>query len=193
MNQANIAVPKTSYTKRIVFPAAVVLVVMALSFIVYWSAWRIDSYALHRYVSHISAAVLFISIGFGPLLIYPVAYFRGAGAGERIYASLIPPVIWFVKELIRVSEFFTPGETLYFIFNPLNIMIFIGAFGLMGLSELLCRKSMKKRTGQPEKVITFLPVFAMFMAIVCLYVFMIWGGGVHMFYIYMEGYKALFL
>ncbi|MBN1636743.1 MAG: hypothetical protein JW920_09520 [Deltaproteobacteria bacterium] len=193
MNQVNTAIQKTSYTRRIVMPAAVVLVVMALSFIVYGSAWRIDSYALHRFVSHLSAVVLFISIGFGPLLVYPVAYFRGAGVGERIYASLIPPIIWLVKELIRVSEFFTFGETMYFIFNPLNIMIFIGAFGLMALSELFCRRSMKKRTGKPEKVITVLPVFAICTAIAGLYIFMIWGGGVHMFYIYMKVYKALFI
>jgi len=193
MNLVNTTIQKTSYTRRIVIPSAIVLVVMALSFIVYWSAWRIDSYSLHRFVSHFSAVVLFISIGFGPLLVYPVAYFRGSGAGERIYASLIPPIIWLFKELIRVSEFFTFSETLYFIFNPLNIMIFIGAFGLMGLSELLCRRRMKKRTGEPEKVITILPVFAMCLAIVGLYVFMIWGGGVHMFYIFMEGYKALFI
>jgi len=193
MNLVNTTIQKTSYTRRIVIPSAIVLVVMALSFIVYWSAWRIDSYSLHRFVSHFSAVVLFISIGFGPLLVYPVAYFRGSGAGERIYASLIPPIIWLFKELIRVSEFYTFSETLYFIFNPLNIMIFIGAFGLMGLSELLCRRRMKKRTGEPEKVITILPVFAMCLAIVGLYVFMIWGGGVHMFYIFMEGYKALFI
>ncbi|MEA3221934.1 MAG: hypothetical protein U9P49_02055 [Thermodesulfobacteriota bacterium] len=193
MKGQNIHLERPSFVQRVIVPAAIVLAIMIISLLVYWNSWRIDSVGAHRIVANIAAVVLFVSIGFGSLLVYPMAYFRGANAGERIFASLITPIIWLIKESIRVSVFYTFAETLYYGLNPLYLAVFIGPFGLMGICELVCRSIIKKRSDTSIRVITPLPVAAIFAALVALYVFLIWGGGVHWFYIYMEGYKALFI
>jgi hypothetical protein len=40
--------------------------------------------------------------------------------------------------------------------------------------------------------VTPAPVVGIVVALVALYALLIWGGGVHVFYLYMEGYRALF-
>jgi hypothetical protein len=166
---------------------------MMVSLLAYRFSGRIPHPSLHSAVAHVSAVLLFLSIGFGALLVYPLAYFRGATPGERILASLFTPLLWTLKEIIRVGEFFTFWESLYYGLNSLFLLTFFGTFGLMGLCELICRVRAKKKGIHPGPILTPLPVTAILLSLVALYVLLIWGTGVHWFYIYMEGYKYLFL
>ena len=185
---------KTSFLKRFVVPVVIVLVVMTVTAIIYFHlAWRMDTdNVLRPVVVFVSAAILFSSIGFGAVLIYPMAFFRGASAGERIVACLITPLVWNVKELVRVSEFFTFGETLYYGLNTVFLLSVFGALGQMGLCELICRWRLGKRSEEPVKVFSPAPVISIVVGLVALYLCLLWGLGVHFFYIYIEGYRAIF-
>ncbi|UCD58131.1 MAG: hypothetical protein JSV16_03175 [Candidatus Hydrogenedentota bacterium] len=184
---------KTGFVTRFVIPAAIVLVTTVVTSLIYHHlAWKIEGRALHTILAHVSAVILFVSIGFGALLIYPMAFFRGAHMGERILACLITPVVWNAKEMVRVSEFFNFGETLYYGLNSIFLLCVFGALGQMGLCELICRWRLGKRGEEPVRVFSPLPVISILASLVALYVFLIWGLGVHFFYIYIEGYRAIF-
>jgi hypothetical protein len=131
-----------------------------------------------------------VSIGFGPLYAYPSAFFRGASAPERVLASLVTPVAWDVKEVLRVSEYFTWGESLYYGLNTIFILCLCVGAVQMGLCEMVCRAVRNRRVSQPLPVVTpacVIPVLAGLLGVGALF---LWGGGVHAFYIYQEGYKA---
>ena len=192
MSHRETAIEKKSFVQRFIVPAGIVLIIMIVSLLAYFNAWRIDNDLLHRSIAFIFGLLLFISIGFGSLLVYPLMYFRGASGGERVLGSLITPIVWTIKELVRVSEYFTIGETLYYGLSSIFLLIFLGTLGLMGIVELLCRQRIKKRIDPTSRVITPLPVAAILIGLAALYIIFIWGVGVHWFYIYQEGYKALF-
>lgn len=184
---------KASFVKRVAIPtAAVLLTMLAMSIIYFHLAWRIENGFLKAIVTFGSAALLFSSIGFGTLLIYPIAFFRGASTGERITACLVAPVVWNIKELLRVSEFFTFGETLYYGLNTVFILSVFGALGLMGLCELVCRWRLNKRAEEPVRVFSPIPVLSIIAGLAALYVCLLWGLGVQFFYIYISGYRAIF-
>jgi hypothetical protein len=186
---------KKSFPKRFISPVAVVLATMVGSGVIYFHlAWRLGSDSfLGPVASTVSAWLLFISIGFGASYIYATSYYRGAGVAERIAACLITPIIWNLKEMVRVSEFFTFGETLYHGLNTVFLLAIFGALGQMGLCELICRWRLGKSGDRPVKVFSPIPVIAICVGLAALYICLLWGFGVHFFYIYIDGYKAIFV
>jgi len=187
-----IPIEKRSFLQRFIVPSGIMLITMILSLVLYYNSYEIAGKALHPLIANVFGFILWLSIGFGSLYVYPVMFFRGASGGERVLGSLITPLAWLLKELIRVSEFFTFGETLYYGLSSLFLLIFIGSLGLMSICELICRAIVRRKSGAPVKVVTPLPVIGIVSALIALYVIFIWGVGVHWFYIYQEGYKALF-
>jgi hypothetical protein len=185
--------PRKSILSRFILPGALVLATMGASTIAYNLSWRINNHDIHQAVAFVAGILLFLSIGFGTLLIYPVAFFRGAGVAERILACLATPVVWNLKEMVRVSEFFTLGEALYYGLNPTFILTVIGTFAQMGLCEMLCRRTLRRRGETQVKVVSALPLTFVILGIMALFVMLVWGRGVHGFYLYMEGYKALLM
>jgi hypothetical protein len=180
------------FVTRAVLPAAAVLSVWAAGTLVYCHSWRIDNDSLHQWTAYLSGLILFASIGFGPLYVYPRAFFLGASARERVLASLATPVAWNVKEIVRVSEFFTWGESLYYGMNTIFLLSLSAAAIQMGLCEMACRRLRNRRLSEHAPVATPAPVIAVLAGLVGVGVLFVWGQGVHSFYIYQEGYKALF-
>jgi len=168
-----------------------VFATMIVSLVLYRQARHMDPGALKVLCSHLFAALLFMSIGFGSFLVYPLAYFRGASAGERILASLFTPAVWAAKEIVRVGEYFSFLESLYYALNSLILLTLFINVGIMGLCEILCR-ALDRRRGLNTRVFTFIPVLGVVLALAALYLMLIWGFGVHWFYIYMQGYRAIF-
>jgi hypothetical protein len=185
-------IEKRSYKHRFIIPVGIMLVTMILSLVLYYNSYAIGGKVLHPVLANVFGFILWLSIGFGSLFVYPFMFFRGASGGERVLGSLITPIVWLLKELVRVSEFFTLGETFYYGLSSIFLLIFIGSLGLMGICELICRAIVKRKSGVPVKVVTPLPVFGIVFGLLALYIIFIWGVGVHWFYIYQEGYKALF-
>ena len=184
-----------SFSQRFILPVVVVLATMIVAGVIYLHlAWRLGSGSfLGPIVSTVSACVFFASVGFGALYIYPTSYFRGASVAERIAACLVAPIIWNLKEMVRVSEFFTFGEMLYHGVNTVFLLAIFGTFGQMGLCELICRWRLGKRGDEPAPIFSPAPVIAICAGLAALYVCLLWGFGVHFFYIYIDGYKAIFV
>ena len=61
----------------------------------------------------------------------------------------------------------------------------------MGLAEMLCRLSLRRKRAVVQ-IVTLLPLAAVLLCLAGVYVILIWGFGVHWFYVYQQGYKALF-
>src|SRR4030042_6605604 len=105
---------RASFVKRFWFPTAIAGLALLASHVVYHSSRLIDNEAIHQEVAFVAGLVhLFVLMG-GSLIVYPVAFFMGAKPLERVIACLFTPILWSVTEIIRVSEFFTLGESLYY-------------------------------------------------------------------------------
>ncbi len=166
--------------------------VWAASAILYDQSWRIDNDAVHQWTAYLAGIVLFLSIGFGPLYVYPRAFFRGASLAERVLASLATPVVWNIKEIIRVSRIFTWGESVYYGLNPLFLQCLCACALQMGLCEIACRRARKGKNAPGAPVVTAGPLLAIALGVGGTFLLFVWGKGVYAFYIFQEGYKALF-
>ncbi|MDD5711552.1 MAG: hypothetical protein PHY31_02205 [Smithellaceae bacterium] len=184
---------KWSFMSRAVIPAALPLLAMIVLELIYYNSWRIDNYGLHQGIAFISGIILFAVIALAPAYTYSVAFFRGATQAERIIASLVTPLAWLIKELYRVSEFFTLGETFYYGLSSIFLLSLFGSLALMAICEMIGRQRLNKRGLRTGPVITAIPVAAIAADIVVALLFFAWGMGVHGFYIYMKGYRLLFL
>ncbi len=180
-----------SFINRTFKPAAVAFAIMAASFLAYQYSSAISSPLLHQATANISAVLLFLSIGFSVFVIYPLSFFGGGSLLERFLFSLLNPVIWATKEVFRAGQVFSLPEALYFYLNPLNMGLYFFVIGGMGLCEILCRRSARKK-GKDIKVLTPLAVFAFAGGFSVAVFILAWGLGVHSFYVFQEGYKALF-
>lgn len=183
---------RQSFMRRVASPALTVLILMAASAIFYDQSWRIGNDALHQLTAYVFGLVLFASIGFGPLYVYPKAFFRGASGPERILASLVTPAVWNAKEMVRVSEFFTWGESLYYGLNTVFLLSLCAGAVQMGLCEMACRWARNRKIPESFSVVTPASVIAVLAGLAGVGFLFVWGMGVHSFYIYQEGYKALF-
>ncbi|TAL30467.1 MAG: hypothetical protein EPN93_19635 [Spirochaetes bacterium] len=189
---APVGIERQSFVRRAVIPAGIVMGASAFAYAAYFSSSLLWPPAFHRPFAFVMGLVLFILIGFGPLIAYPLAYFRGASIAERMGASLATIIAWIAVELSLVSEFFTLGETLYYGLSSAFAITVISAFALMGICEMICRKVRARRTGEMVRIVTPAPVIAIMAGIVAVLVMLVWGIGEHWFYIYIEGYRLIF-
>jgi hypothetical protein len=182
---------RQSFLKRSFLPVAITAVVASLSWILYNLAWRMGSPFLHQTLAAISGSLLFVSVTFGAFYVYPTAYFRGAGVGERILASLITPWLWATKECLRLYISFSFAQCLYYYFNPLNIWLLFGLVAEMGLAELFCRWRLS-RGGANDRIRPMVPLSAVVIGL-CMVVFLIsWGQGENAYVIFLKGFRVFF-
>lgn len=183
---------KKGIQRRFLYPTLFVLAIMCFSKVLYNVSWKIHSPQIHWLVAVVFGITLSMSITFGASAIYPLTYINGARPVERILACLVTPFVWNAWEVIRVTEYFPLGVSLYYGLNPL----FLGAVAFsvfqMGLWEALCRFWLKTRHGETVSVLTPAPVLSMICGLVGVTIFNVWGMGVHWFYIYGQVYKDIF-
>jgi hypothetical protein len=151
----------------------------------------------YRIIAFSSYLLLGLTIGFSSLIVYPVLFFRGASPGERIAGSYAVLFVWVLKEVFRATEAFTVGESLYYAFSPVPLGFIVFQAGYMSLGEMICRWRIQKRGGQKPQVFTAGPVIGIGILVAMSYGMIFWGvpaesPGTKWFYIYQEGYKALF-
>jgi len=182
---------RLGFRERFVTPILTVFLVMVSSWLVYNVSWRLENVALHRVLASLSGTLLFLSVAFGTLVVYPMAYFRGASLRERVLASLGNPFLWATKECLRLCISFDLLESLYYYLNPLNIWLAFALAAQMALAEVLCRHR-RQRLGADIRVLhpTAVAVFvtSLFL-VVSLYA---WGEGENVYVIFLEGYRVLF-
>jgi len=182
---------KKDYRKRVFYPVAILLVVMVASWIAYNLSWRLDNRVLQQVIASLSGILLFISVTFGALFVYPVTYFRGASLKERVLASYITPLLWATKESIRLYVSFSIAECLYYYFNPLNIWLFLGIVAQMGLAEILCRW-IRVRRGEEIKILGAGPLAAFVIGLFLVIFMFTWGQGENAYVGFLSGYRILF-
>jgi hypothetical protein len=188
-NEPNVGT--SGFRERFLEPVMILFCVMTLSWAVYNLAWRLDNASVHRFLAAVSGTILFVSVAFGALFVYSMAYFRGASLGERIVASLINPFLWATKECLRLCISFSLLESVYYYLNPLNIWLLFGVAAEMALAEILCRRRLQRRGADvkvlhPAAVAVFLVSLSL---VVGLYA---WGEGENVYVYFLEGYRALF-
>lgn len=182
---------KHSFVKRFVAPILIVFAVMAISWVGYNLAWRLDNDKIHHILADIFGTLLFVSITFGVVVVYSMAFFRGASLFERVIASFVNPVIWVIKEVFRMLTSFALSESLYFALNPLVIWLVLGIIAQMGLIEIICRWRLKKR-GEEVRVFNVPAVLAFALGLSLVIILYAWGRGENVFSFYLEMYRAIF-
>ena len=113
---------RKNIVSRFIVPVVPVFSTMVVTGAVYRNSRLISNDNLRHAVAAAFAVPYFLSIAFGALIVYPMSFFRGACTGERIVASLVTPAAWTLKEVFRVSAFFTIGESIYFGLNQIFLL-----------------------------------------------------------------------
>ena len=183
--------PNRTFFGRVITPSLYMGLPMAIAWAIYFHAAMIHNPFLHKWVALASGLVMFLTVVLGVVVVYPIAYVRGAGPLERILAGLIVPLVFAGYETYVVSEFFTMAESFYFLLNPAVLIVFVLAIGLMGICELACRVLVRRPSG-PRKAGTLAPVLAIAIMIVGVYVLFFWENGTKFFYLYMDSYLTFF-
>jgi hypothetical protein len=153
---------------------------------------------LYRATAFSSYLLLGVLIAFGSFILYPILFFRGASLKERVIGSYAVLLVWVFTEIFRVNEYFTAGESVYYAFSPMPFGLLVYQPGYMSLCEMICRWRLKKREIRGVKIFTPGPLIGVGVLLVMSYVMIFWGvpdesPGTKWFYLYQEGYKALFL
>lgn len=186
-------IEKASFLKRFIFPAgAALLGWLALHWISENLDW-IENREMYKFAMNTVHVVLFFYLALNAFFVYRALLMRGAGLAERIAGSYITPLAYAVKEIIRVSEFFTIGESFFYCLCTHPVLgIFVGQAGLLAVSEMLCRQYYKKRNLYDGNVVTAGPLAVCIVSIMAIYFFYIYDAGGTAFYVYSELYKLIF-
>lgn len=135
-------------------------------------------------------------IGSG-IFVYSVMHHRGASVKERVLWSWIVPIGYVLKEIWRANSFFSLGESFYYALAPLTLGVLLAPIGFLSLCEMFWRWRDRKR-GQATRIVTGGPVAGIVFWMITVFFMLFWGSandtpGAKWFYLYMEGYKNLFL
>ena len=181
-----------TFLQRFVFPAAIGLGTFLTLFWTYYLSWYVDNRLLHYIFTDIVGALFGFFLMFSVFFVYPLFFFRGARLVERIAGSFLITFFWSLKEVYRMTEFYSLGESFFFLLFPIQSNIILMSFGFMGLSEILCRFIAKKYQQVDVKAITPLPI-TVIIIVLTIVVFTIHDGGVTYFFLYNDLYKLLFM
>lgn len=176
---------KTDFSQRIVVPTLMVLITMLLSRIIYFNS--------SATVATLSGVVMFLTIGFGSFMIYPMSFFRGASLPERIIGCLVTPLVWNGIEMYNVGQAFTLSESLFYGMNILSIGTVAGQFLIMGICDGFCRLRARRHTQEAVKTIGPFSILACLSGIFGIYLVLVWGEGVGLHYLLIGLYKEIFL
>ena len=183
---------KASFLKRFAIPSgAALLGWLVLHFISGHLGW-IENRAIYKAAMNVVHLVLFFYLLFNGFFVYRAMFLRGAGLSERIAGCYLTPIAYAIKEIIRVSEFFTIGESFFYCLLTYPVLgLFVWQAGLLAVSEMLCRKYYKKRNLYEGKAVTAAPLAILILSIITIYFLFLYDDGGTAFYIYMEIYKLL--
>jgi hypothetical protein len=182
---------KQTFRKRFVSPVLVVFSIMAVSWCIYNLSWQLESNTMHQRLALIFGTLYFISVLFGPIVVYIWAYSRGATLGERILASAINPFLWATKECLRLLTSFTIFESLYYYFNPLSIWFACFLMTEMGLAEIIYRANRSAR-GDKLRIIHPAAICAVFIGLALVIAAYSWGRGENIYVLFLDGYRTFF-
>ena len=191
-------IEKRDFSSRFLWPVGIALGIWAgLDFLTGHLEW-FGTGVPYRAAAFSSYLLLGILIASGSFFLYPILFFRGASLKERMIGSYAVLLVWVFAEIFRVSEYFTAGESVYYAFGPMPSGLLVYQVGYMSLCEMVCRWRLKKRGISGLKIFTPGPLIGVGVLLAMNYLMILWGvpeesPGTKWFYLYQEGYKALFL
>lgn len=177
--------------KQTLAPVISVLVVAVVSYLGYFGSRSVSSESIHQPMALIFGSAYFLSVAFGALYIYVLAYVGGVSLPGRILASFIVPLIWMSKEVLRLTESHPVVECFYWYFNPLNIWLTSLVVLEMGVGTLIARAILKRR-GQQLKVVTAAPIAVILGSLTFVISAYAWGKGENLYVIFLSGYRFFF-
>jgi hypothetical protein len=194
MNINGPLIEKRSLTERLLLPLSIPVATWLVLHFLCEALPLIGNPPIYRAAAYAVHVLIAVVVGFsGILFVYPLMYSRGASLAERIIGSYATPFAFLCKEIYRVSEFFTLGESLYYAFSSMLLLLILGQIGLMGISETICRYKLNRRGPVAVSVLTPGPVVSLLVSLAALFIILVWNTGENWFYFYQEGYKALFM
>ncbi|MCU0844942.1 MAG: hypothetical protein MUC76_08455 [Spirochaetes bacterium] len=186
-------IEKAAFLKRFMIPVTTALLGWLVLHLVSEHLGWIESRVMYKFAMNVVHVVLCSYLAFNGFFVYRAMCMRGAGLAERIAGSYITPMAYAIKEIIRVSEFFTVGESFYYCLCAYPVLgMFVGQAGLLALSEILCRVYYKKRNLYNGNAVTVLPVAVFIASMTALYFLFFYDAGAMVFFAYSELYKLIF-
>jgi len=186
-------IEKGSFLKRFILTSGTALLGwLVLHFISGHLGW-IENRMMYKAAMNVVHVVLCFYLLFNGFFVYRAMLIRGAGLAERIAGSYLTPVAYAIKEIIRVSEFFTIVESFFYCLLTYPVLgLFVWQAGFLAAGEMLCRKYYKNRNLYEGKTVSAVPLAISIFSIVALYFLFFYDDGGAAFYAYMETYKMLF-
>jgi hypothetical protein len=192
MSQPAARIGRRSFPARTLLPVSIPLGAMLLLTVATRNAGWIEDPGLYRLWMNGGHVLIYLAYAASTLVLYPVMVFRGASLAERILGCYVATLAYLLKEIIRVNEYFSLGESLYYGLSSIMLGGLVLQVGYLALGELISRALYRWRVDPTTRVVTWPALLGIAFALVSLYVLLIWDGGVHYFYLYQEGYKLLF-
>ena len=90
---------------------------------------------------------MFVSIWLGAFIAHPIAFFRGAGYGERMLAGTATAMIWSATVLAGFIGIYSPEEFVFLFFHHLVLGAPVVSLLCMAISEIICRTIARRKTG----------------------------------------------
>ena len=178
--------PGAGSPPRLWLPPVLVLVVTGAS-------WWIFNHS-SRAVAERIIAVYFVSLVFGPSVVYPWMRARGASGRVALLGALVVPFAWLVKEGYRITANFSVAESFYYALNPMAHGLYMGIAVQLALWEIAIRR---KRAGRWQlRQLGGAPAIAL-VAVAAYIMFTRWVtstyGAAEVFYSYVALHARLFV
>ena len=131
-------------------------------------------------------------IMFSGLIVWPVMRARGAGRSGALVGVLATPIAFGVVSAFGAMTFFPPLEALYYGTNPIVLGALASQVGMSGLGALVATWHRAGWRASPARWWSW-PAFAAFViGEVVLFACVMWDGGQHVFYVWIQIYRAIF-
>jgi hypothetical protein len=189
-------VEKRTTFKKIYRPPGFALGVwLGLNFLTDHLEW-FGTGAAYRTAAFLLYLFLGLLIFFAAPAVYAAMRIRGASFKERVLGAYLVPALWVLKEIWRVSGFFSWGESFYYALSPIPFAVLTYQVGTLCLVEMVFR--FRKRGPDPfPPILSPGPILGLGFFALVVYLTLFWGlpaesPGTKCFYLYQEGYKALF-
>lgn len=170
-------------------------VVVFVCWLVLRGAGDVESFGsvdTYRVVMNVAALGRFFGLFAAVLLVWGLLRARAAPRWVMALALLSGPAVYAVTAVAGVIGYFPIGEALYYGVNPLTIAGIGSQIGWAVLAEMAWRWRGRRRGNWKGAVATPALVAAGVLGFSLLFFTVIYRGGVAFFFVYQQGYEALF-
>lgn len=151
--------------------------------------WSADGYRLSM------DALVLLRLGpvmFSGIIVWPAMRARGAGRAGALIGVIATPLVFGVVSAIGAMTFFPPLEALYYGTNPIVLGAIASQVGMSGLGALIVAWHRAGWRTSPARWWSWTALPAFILGEVVLFACVMWDGGQHVFYVWIQLYRAIF-